>query len=73
MLDPMIRNRAALAFSGAGLWLLATALPALAQTPPRDPKVVETELRAADERRRALETEAEAIRMDRTRLNAALI
>ena len=69
----MIRNRAALAFSGAGLWLLAAALPALAQTPPRDPKVVETELRAADERRRALETEAEAIRMDRTRLNAALI
>jgi septal ring factor EnvC (AmiA/AmiB activator) len=73
MLDLMIRNRAALAFSGAGLWLLAAALPALAQTPPRDPKVVETELRAADERRRALETEAEAIRMDRTRLNAALI
>jgi hypothetical protein len=34
MLDLMIRNRAALAFSGAGLWLLAAALPALAQTPP---------------------------------------
>ena len=73
MLDLMIRNRAALSFSVAGLWLLAAASPTLAQTSPRDPKAVETELRAADERRRALETEAEAIRMDRTRLNAALI
>ena len=67
----MIRNRAALAFSV--LWLLAASVPAFAQTPARDPKAVEAELRAADERRRALETEAEAIRMDRTRLNAALI
>ena len=48
-------------------------MPTLAQTPARDPKAIQTELRAADERRRALETEAEAIRMDRTRLNAALI
>ena len=51
----------------------ALAVPALAQTTARDPKAIETELRAADERRRALEAEAEGIRMDRTRLNAALI
>jgi septal ring factor EnvC (AmiA/AmiB activator) len=52
---------------------LAVAVPAFAQNPPRDPKALEADLRAADDRRRALEAEAEAIRMDRTRLNAALI
>lgn len=71
----MIRNRAALALSA--LWLVTTSLSGFAQNtsapPPRDPKALESELRAADERRRALEAEAEAIRMDRTRLNAALI
>jgi septal ring factor EnvC (AmiA/AmiB activator) len=36
-------------------------------------KNVETDLRAAEERRRALEAEMEAIRTDRARLNAALI
>ena len=53
--------------------VMAAAAPAFAQTPVRDPKAIQSELRAVEERRRALETEAEAIRMDRTRLNAALI
>ncbi len=69
----MIRNSASLVVIAAGLWLQAAAAPAFAQTPARDPKAIQSELRAVEERRRALETEAEAIRMDRTRLNAALI
>ncbi len=69
----MIRNGASWILIGAGLWLQAAVTPALAQTPARDPKAIQSELHAVEERRRALETEAEAIRMDRTRLNAALI
>jgi septal ring factor EnvC (AmiA/AmiB activator) len=48
--------------------------PVHAQAPSPDQlKSVETDLRAAEERRRALEAEMEAIRTDRARLNAALI
>jgi septal ring factor EnvC (AmiA/AmiB activator) len=48
--------------------------PVYAQAPSPDQlKSVETDLRAAEERRRALEAEMEAIRTDRARLNAALI
>ncbi len=58
--------------------LLCAALllcaPVHAQAPSPDQlKSVETDLRAAEERRRALEVEMEAIRTDRARLNAALI
>jgi septal ring factor EnvC (AmiA/AmiB activator) len=58
--------------------LLCAALlccaPAHAQAPSPDQlKNVETDLRAAEERRRALEAEMEAIRTDRARLTAALI
>ena len=53
---------------------LLSCAPAHAQnSSPDQLKNVETDLRAAEERRRALEVEMEAIRTDRARLNAALI
>jgi septal ring factor EnvC (AmiA/AmiB activator) len=73
-LPPVRFGRGAL-FSAA---LLASLCPALAQNVPSDlwagePRNAERDVRANEERRRLLEAEAEAIRTDRARLNAALI
>ncbi len=74
---PARLRRVALPTRGRVFVVLAALLccaPVHAQAPTPDRlRSVETDLRAAEDRRRALEAEMETIRSDRARLNAALI